>query len=133
MRKLFPLFLIVTLLLPSSLPGLSVLNGGAGHGRPGDAGNGPCPGQTLAGSFLGRGAGAQGAEVLRSLSPELKAGIVALTSVDDDADGLTNTQEQWCTDLLNSDSDGDRGTKAEKYQSSGVMTDATVDFWVELW
>jgi hypothetical protein len=35
---------------------------------------------------------------LRSLAPTLKAGLAALTSVDDDADGLTNTQEQWwCT------------------------------------
>ena len=32
------------------------------------------------------------------LTPELKAGLAALASVDDDADGLTNTQEQWwCT------------------------------------
>ena len=32
------------------------------------------------------------------LTPDLKAGLAALASVDDDADGLTNTQEQWwCT------------------------------------
>ncbi|MBC8264259.1 MAG: hypothetical protein H8E47_09075 [Anaerolineales bacterium] len=32
------------------------------------------------------------------LTPELKAGLAALSSTDDDADGLTNTQEQWwCT------------------------------------
>ncbi|MGB9872763.1 MAG: hypothetical protein ACPLYD_14045, partial [Anaerolineae bacterium] len=43
-----------------------------------------------------------------SLTPEQMAGVAALSSVDDDADGLTNTQEQWwCTDPLNPDSDGD--------------------------
>jgi hypothetical protein len=32
------------------------------------------------------------------LSPEPKAGLSSLSSVDDDADGLTNTQEEWwCT------------------------------------
>jgi subtilase family serine protease len=45
-------------------------------------------------------------QLLRSLAPELKAGLAALTSVDDDADGLTNTEEQWwCTDPLNPNSD----------------------------
>jgi hypothetical protein len=60
--------------------------------------------------------GAQGLEsavvevrqTVRALTLEQKAALTALTSVDDDADGLTNTQEQWwCTDPLNPDSDGD--------------------------
>jgi len=43
--------------------------------------------------------------LLRSLAPLLTS---ALTSVDDDADGLTNTQEAWWgTDPMNPDSDGD--------------------------
>jgi len=29
------------------------------------------------------------------LTPKLKAGLAALTSIGDDADGLTNTEEQW--------------------------------------
>jgi hypothetical protein len=45
---------------------------------------------------------------MRALTPEQTAGIASLSSVDDDADGLTNTQEQWwCTDPMNPDSDGD--------------------------
>jgi PKD repeat protein len=45
---------------------------------------------------------------IRALTPEQTAGIASLSSVDDDADGLTNTQEQWwCTDPMNPDSDGD--------------------------
>jgi len=46
-----------------------------------------------------RGAGEMASpQLLRSLAPALKAALSALTSVDDDADGLTNTQEQWwCT------------------------------------
>jgi hypothetical protein len=45
---------------------------------------------------------------MRALTPEQRAGIASLSSVDDDADGLTNTQEQWwCTDPMNPDSDGD--------------------------
>ena len=45
---------------------------------------------------------------LRALTPEQTAAIAALSSVDDDADGLTNTEEQWwCTDPLNPNSDGD--------------------------
>ncbi len=36
------------------------------------------------------------------------AEIAQLLAVDDDADGLTNTVEEWwCTDPLNSDSDTD--------------------------
>jgi PKD repeat protein len=45
---------------------------------------------------------------MRALTPEQTAVIASLSSVDDDADGLTNTQEQWwCTDPMNPDSDGD--------------------------
>ena len=54
-------------------------------------------------------------ELLRSLTSELKAGIAALTSVDDDADGLTNTQEAWWgTDPMNPDSDGDGVTDGDE-------------------
>ena len=36
------------------------------------------------------------------------ASVAALSSIDDDADGLTNTEEAWwCTDPLNPNSDGD--------------------------
>lgn len=45
---------------------------------------------------------------LQRLTQETKTAINALTSVDDDADGLTNTQEAWwCTNPLSTDSDGD--------------------------
>lgn len=45
---------------------------------------------------------------LGALGPELQAGVAGLTSLDDDGDGLTNTQEQWwCTDPLDPDTDGD--------------------------
>lgn len=45
---------------------------------------------------------------MRTLTPEQKAGMAALTSVDDDGDGLTNTEEDWwCTDPDNPNSDGD--------------------------
>jgi hypothetical protein len=43
-----------------------------------------------------------------SLSAYPLASVAALSSIDDDADGLTNTQEAWwCTDPMNPDSDGD--------------------------
>lgn len=46
--------------------------------------------------------------MLQSLSPEQRAGLNALSSIDDDGDGLTNTQEAWlCTDPNNPDSDND--------------------------
>ena len=46
-----------------------------------------------------------------ALTPLGQVTLPASASLDDDADGLTNTQEQWwCTDPLNPDSDGD-GTK----------------------
>ncbi|MBC8264262.1 MAG: hypothetical protein H8E47_09090 [Anaerolineales bacterium] len=47
-------------------------------------------------------------QMLQALTVEQQAGVSSLSSIDDDADGLTNTQEQWwCTDPLNPDSDGD--------------------------
>ena len=59
-----------------------------------------------------------------ALTPELKAGLATLTSVDDDADGLTNTEEQWwCTDPMNPNSDGD----AQGY-TDGQEVDALLDF-----
>ena len=45
---------------------------------------------------------------LRALSPELAAALAATPSLDDDGDGLTNTEEAWwCTDPANPNSDGD--------------------------
>jgi len=56
---------------------------------------------------------------MHALSPEQQAGIAALTSVDDDADGLTNTQEQWwCTDPLDNDSDGDGVSDGNEAQAA---------------
>ena len=61
---------------------------------------------------------------MADLSSEQRAGISALNSVDDDADGLTNTEEAWwCTDPLNANSDGD----AQAY-SDGTEVDALLDF-----
>ena len=67
-----------------------------------------------------RGAGETASpQLLRSLAPELKAGLSSLSSVDDDADGLTNTQEQWwCTDPLNPDSDGDGTNDGDEVQAA---------------
>ncbi len=45
---------------------------------------------------------------LQALTPEQIAGTADSVSVDDDADGLTNTQEAWwCTDPLDADTDDD--------------------------
>ena len=72
-----------------------------------------------------RGAGEMASpELLRSLAPALKAALAALSSVDDDADGLTNTEEQWwCTDPMNPNSDGD----TQGY-TDGQEVDALLDF-----
>ena len=57
-------------------------------------------------------------KAMRALTPEQKAGLAALSSVDDDGDGLTNTQEQWwCTDLMNPDSDGDGTSDGDEVQA----------------
>ena len=56
---------------------------------------------------------------MQALSPEQLAGIAALTSLDDDGDGLTNTQESWwCTDPADDDSDGDGATDGEEVQAA---------------
>ncbi|MEI8081821.1 MAG: hypothetical protein WCI74_08255, partial [Actinomycetes bacterium] len=56
---------------------------------------------------------------MNALSPEQTAGIAGLTSIDDDADGLTNTEEAWwCTDPLNVDSDGDGVTDGAEVQAA---------------
>ncbi|RLC58534.1 MAG: hypothetical protein DRI80_13735, partial [Chloroflexota bacterium] len=45
---------------------------------------------------------------MHALTPEQRAGLAALTSLDDDGDGLTNVEEEWwCIDPLDPDSDGD--------------------------
>lgn len=45
---------------------------------------------------------------MQALTPEQIAAIGDSFSVDDDADGLTNTEEAWwCTDPMNTNSDGD--------------------------
>jgi hypothetical protein len=54
---------------------------------------------------------------LRALTPEQVAGLAAMTSVDDDGDGLTNTQEQWwCTDPQDDDTDDDGKKDGEEIQ-----------------
>ncbi len=61
---------------------------------------------------------------MRALKPEQLAGIASLSSVDDDADGLTNTEEiWWCTDPMNPNSDGD----AQGY-TDGQEVAALLDF-----
>ena len=48
---------------------------------------------------------------LAALSPERQAALADAISPDDDADGLTNTQEQWwCTDPGDDDTDDDGAT-----------------------
>ena len=62
--------------------------------------------------------------VLDGLTPEQEAGILGITSVDDDGDGLTNTEEAWwCTDPMNQNSDGD----AQNY-TDGQEVAALLDF-----
>jgi hypothetical protein len=46
--------------------------------------------------------------ILAQINAEQKAALTTLTSIDDDGDGLTNTEELWwCTDSQNPNSDGD--------------------------
>jgi hypothetical protein len=52
---------------------------------------------------------------MHNLTVEQQAALASTSSVDDDADGLTNTQEQWwCTDPLNPDSDGDGASDGDE-------------------
>ncbi len=61
---------------------------------------------------------------LSTLTPEQIAGAASSISVDDDADGLTNTEEAWwCTNPLNPNSDGD----ASGY-TDGLEVAALLDF-----
>ena len=61
---------------------------------------------------------------MQALTPEQQAGIAALATIDDDGDGLTNTEESWwCTDPNNPNSDGD----AQGY-SDGEEVFALLDF-----
>lgn len=53
-----------------------------------------------------------------ALTPEQRTALADLTSLDDDADGLTNAQESWwCTDPLNPDTDGDGRTDGAEIQA----------------
>ena len=55
---------------------------------------------------------------MQALTPEQLAGVAGSSSVDDDADGLTNTQEAWwCTDPLNPDTDSDGRTDGAEIQA----------------
>ena len=55
---------------------------------------------------------------MQALTPEQLAGVAGSSSVDDDADGLTNTQEAWwCTDPLNPDTDADGRTDGAEIQA----------------
>ena len=55
---------------------------------------------------------------LRALTPEQIAGTADSVSVDDDADGLTNTQEAWwCTNPLDADTDDDGRTDGAEIQA----------------
>ncbi len=61
---------------------------------------------------------------IAALTPEQIAATASSISVDDDADGLTNTEEAWwCTDPLNPNSDGD----ASGYTDGQEVT-ALLDF-----
>ena len=63
-------------------------------------------------------------EILASTTVEQQAALTTLTSIDDDGDGLTNTEELWwCTDPLNPNSDGD----AQGYTDNQEIT-ALLDF-----
>ncbi|MCW5850976.1 MAG: hypothetical protein KIT87_12955 [Anaerolineae bacterium] len=56
---------------------------------------------------------------LKSLSSAQVTALSNLTSVDDDGDGLTNTQESWwCTDPLNADSDNDGSSDKVEVQQA---------------
>lgn len=57
-------------------------------------------------------------DMIKSFSMEQLAGIQALPGVDNDGDGLTDTQESWwCTDPNNPDSDSDGRSDYEEIQA----------------
>jgi hypothetical protein len=54
---------------------------------------------------------------VHALTPEQSAGTADSVSVDDDADGLTNTQEAWwCTDSMDADTDDDGRSDGSEIQ-----------------
>ena len=54
-----------------------------------------------------------------ALTSEQRTALADLTSLDDDADGLTNAQEAWwCTDPLNADTDGDGASDGDEVQAA---------------
>lgn len=56
--------------------------------------------------------------VIAAFSPSQLTVLGAMSSIDDDADGLTNTQEQWwCTDPGNPDTDSDGRTDGVEIQA----------------
>ncbi len=58
------------------------------------------------------------ASLLKNLIPLQQTTLPDPDSLDDDADGLTNTQEQWwCTDPFNADSDGDGTSDGNEVQA----------------
>ncbi len=59
---------------------------------------------------------------LQALTPEQIAGMASSASIDDDADGLTNTEELWwCTDPLNPNSDGDANGYADGQEVAALL------------
>jgi len=68
----------------------------------------------------------------RALTPEQRTVLADLTSLDDDADGLTNAQEAWwCTDPLNADTDGwGRGALPRVTDDAGYIF-AEMPTWVK--
>ncbi|MEI7470254.1 MAG: hypothetical protein WCL57_18775, partial [Chloroflexota bacterium] len=59
---------------------------------------------------------------LKSLNASQKVALAGLTSLDDDADGLTNTQEAWwCTNPLNPNSDGDAQGWTDKQEVDALL------------
>ncbi|OAI38633.1 hypothetical protein AYO38_09200 [bacterium SCGC AG-212-C10] len=68
----------------------------------------PLADSSLSAAFQALSAAGSPTTAWAALSADVQALVVQATSVDDDGDGLTNTQEAWwCTNVGNPDSDGD--------------------------
>ncbi len=80
--------------------------------------------QTTEGTISATDLESQLQSLIASISPEHAASITALSGIDDDGDGLSNTQEvYWCTDPNNPNTDGD-----PLNISDGVEVSAVLDF-----